>query len=561
MFRAATTSTSPKIVFTADVKLDQHEFSGSGFSIVLTSSYSGKAAGLRINRDGPAANIVQWSDWTSSSYSELAPILADDGMTNTIVNQWLTVELTSERQSSSTSKLSVTLRKKDGTVIYINNQSFTIPIDGDYIGLRMNGSDSVNSVFVDNIVFNVAPGVPTDSGSTETNFTNYVFTYVNEFGEEGAPSPVSRTVQIGEGITVLVTFPIESLDSGYSLTNKRLYRAVTSSSGTDYQFITEEAVNTTTYSDSKRDEELGEVLETVDWDLPPSDGHSILALPNGIMVMASKNQICPSVINRPHTYPIPYRLNTESDVVALGAIDAGIVVGTKTYPYIVVGSDPANLSMAKFEQQQACVSKDSMVTIRGYGVIYASPDGLVAINGAGGLSLITEPYFSRKEWQAIGPQNLIGFAHDDRYFGFIDGASVGFIFDPRQLGNGLTWINYNTQAGFSDPMSDKLYLVQSGTLKAWDEGTGKLTYTWRSKQFKLPRAGNFRAAQVRGDDYSSITFKVYSNRNPSPLYTKIITSESEFVLPDVASTYLELEVVGTSAVRDVQIAEEMEELT
>lgn len=563
MYRAAGTNISPKVVLSFDCYIDTPGDAGVGPSVLLFSTASGQGAGLRFNPENiPAINIVRWNGWNNAVYSQIQEVTA--GPLNNLEDVWLTCDLVAERTSPTTANLTVSLRTKDGATTFIDNQTYEIPTDGDYIGFRYNASSNMNDSFwLDNVSFIVTPGVPNNTtGAISTNFTNYVFTYVNELGEEGPPSPVSRVVQVGEGVTVTVTLDVSDPDSEYGIVSKRLYRAVTGEGTTEYQFIEELDLDDAEYSDTKKDEDLGEILITVDWDLPPSDGHSIIALPNGIMMMASKNQIVPSVINRPHAYPQPYRLNTDSDVVAIAAIDSTVVVGTETSPYVVVGSDPANLSMTKFEQRQACVSKRSMVSIRQYGIIYASPDGLVAINGAGNLTLITEPYFTREEWQAIEPEKIIAFAHDDRYFAFFDGEVRGFIFDPRQLGNGLTWLSRSVFTGHSDPLTDRLYIVNgAGEFFIWNEDDeNPIDYIWKSKVFQLPRPANFSAAQVRADNYEDLTFRLYVNQAATATYTKDVTSEMEFVLPDIAATNVEVRLDGTSPVRFVQIAEDMEEL-
>ena len=91
---------------------------------------------------------------------------------------------------------------------------------------------------------------------------------------------------------------------------------------------------TATYEDTLTDAQLGEVLESTGWDLPPDDLEGILALPNGIMVGFRRNQLCLSAQNRPHAWPPLYRLNTDTDIVGIANVDTTVVIGTKSFVYV-----------------------------------------------------------------------------------------------------------------------------------------------------------------------------------------------------------------------------------
>jgi hypothetical protein len=138
------------------------------------------------------------------------------------------------------------------------------------------------------------------------------------------------------------------------------------------------------------------------------------------MVGFRANQLCFSVQNRPHAWPVGWRLNTDTAIVGIGAVDTTVVVGTRSFPYIASGVDPSAFSMAKLEVQQACVSKRSVVPILGLGVVFASPDGLVAVLGPGQVRNLTEETFTREQWQALAPETIIAASHDNVYHFFYD---------------------------------------------------------------------------------------------------------------------------------------------
>lgn len=413
--------------------------------------------------------------------------------------------------------------------------------------------------------------------------TAYVYTWINELGEEGPPSPVSTVIEKSNGLRTTISGindPTSQQQTDYGLTNtafgtKRLYRAATGGAGeTNFFFVTDIDYGTTTYIDNVEDFSLGETLQSMIWETPPTDGHSIISLPNGITMLASKNEVYPSVQNRPHAYPADYALATDFDVVGLGAIDTTVVVLTEANPYLIFGSDPALLSMSKLEIAQGCVSKKSIAHIEGFGVIYASPDGLVVINGATAPTIVTKDFFTREQWQALVPSSIKAYVHDSRYIFFYDTGSVkgGYLFDFRANGTGLVKLDLTQQtgynnavtAGYSDPLTDIFYYVHTSNLLAsWNTSASKLIYRWKSKVYQMPLPITVQAAQVRASSFGSgITFKAYADG--TLFYTKTITTNIEFVLPKLTTEgarELQFELTGTGTVLQTELAETMEELT
>ncbi|MGI0011623.1 MAG: hypothetical protein ACREAE_09515, partial [Nitrosopumilaceae archaeon] len=459
-------------------------------------------------------------------------------------------------------------------------KTYTFTSVGNYFGFRTDPVNTGVNSFVDNV--SLSTNVPT----TDARTTSYVYTWINELGEEGPPSPASPLLTISSGFTTVIsniTDPSSTDQIDYGLNNfelgtKRLYRASTGAEGqTDFLFVTDVDYGITTHTDITTETALGEVLESTDWIIPPADAHSVLSLPNGITVMASKNDVCPSVQNRPHAYPDDFKLSTDYDIVGLGAIDTTVVVLTKANPYIVVGSDSSQLSMAKLELPYGCSSKRSIASLKGFGIIYASPDGLVSINGTG-VNLISDQFFTREQWQALVPTSIFGFVHDDRYFFFYDTGvtKAGYIFDPKDDGNGLTkldlsvhtglTINNAVTAAYSSPLTDTLYYIHTDNkLTIWNShaSTG-LQYNWRSKVYKTFYPFTPQAAQLKSRSFGlGVTLKTYVD---NVLHiNQSVNSNREFVLPSIASSEganeYEAELIGTVTIESIEIAETMEELS
>ena len=97
---------------------------------------------------------------------------------------------------------------------------------------------------------------------------------------------------------------------------------------------------------------------------------------------------------------------------------------------------------------------------------------------------------------------------------------------------------------------------------AWDRNAAApIAYTWRSKLFELPRPASFAACQVRADDYSALTLSIYADGDAAPVHVQSVDDGHEFHLPDFyACRTLEVQLSGTSRVRRVELAEDVEEL-
>lgn len=523
--------------------------------IVLLADEKGVGQGLRFDT---IASLINTSAWTS-------PASAVSTVTN--ANQ-IDVAFTCNLQITKVSGniytvTGTSVRKDTGAVIAVF-PSFQINAAGGFIGFRgwATSGDS-RKVNIDNVAITVSASVASDTVVEDEVATAYSYTLVNSLGDESAPSPPTETIIKSSATFVKIITPTTAPAGNYGITKKRLYRLASGSNSTEFLLVKEMPFSTASYLDERADSVLGEVMEpTEDWVIPPADAHSIVALANGITAMASKNQLLLSPIGRPHTYPTEFRLSTDYPIVALGVIDADIVVLTQAGIYIASGTDPARYSMAKIEYPQGCVSKRSVASMAGFGVVYASPDGLVAI-GRGAPDVITKHVWSQAAWRSINPSSLIGIVHDGRYYGFwkVDDANKGgFVFDPRQPEKGITRLSLCADAVYQDPSSDKLYVVTGASLMQWEGGSSGLRYTYREKVNMATYPVNLSCARVRALDYDDLIFRLYYD--DVLVQETAVFSEEEFVLQgnSVANRTWYRELEGSSEVRGWQISDSMSTL-
>lgn len=558
---------------------------------VMNVACNAEGAGLRVsyryssNGGSNKLWIMKATQWGAWHYRAVIQEL-DVG---TILSTGVTYTLEVTAVTNSDSSKTVTARIMQASSEIATTTATSVFSDGDYCGFANGTPNDAQPSFITQYS-NFYVRASGSLGYVPSNLaTSYVYTFVNDLGWESAPSPVSATIVRPDGVSVAVvtaTAIPSGVSSAYQIETKRIYRAVTGNTGTDFLFVAEIALATASYSDTLTDAALGESLESDDWDLPPDDLKGLIALPNGILAGFRRNQLCFSVQNRPHAWPGVYRLNTDTDIVAIGNIDTTVVIGTESFPYLAIGSDPAAYSMTKLEVPQACVSKRSLAYLTGIGVVFASPDGLIAVAGNGIVRNLTKNTFTRRQWQALRPTSILGVAHDDSYFFWyetaVSGERGGYVLDAGQDGFGLVPLSFHATAAHADPLTDALYLVlddsdepdsvylptsstqptPTGTqIHMFDSptGSGAMRYQWRGKLHLLPRPTTFMVAKVEAQDYTNLVMKLYADG--VAFYEDSPVNDEPFTLPAV-DTYreFEIELIGTSRVRQVQVAEQVEEL-
>lgn len=524
------------------------------------SATSGKGVVVRIDRT--ATNTLRIRVGQPFGYGYLALTATTDVTTSAFT---LTSDVTATfylNRSQYPNKWTLSLEQGTTVVNYSGTLANNITYPTGYIGfsgVQTSGSKEFN---IRNIEF-------ASSASEDADATEYVVTWISTkdgLDEESGPSPPSGLVFMSPGGSITISNiadPTSTQITEYNITKKYLYRAVTGSAGTVRQFVDEISLGTTTYTDNTETSDLEPTfLESDNWELPPTNGRYITALPNGIMLIASGRDICPSVQYKPHTYPLDYRLAVDGDVVGIAHLtstsyrpnEATAIVLTTTGAYILTGSASDSLVLSKIAGAYGCASPKSVCVSRQYGVTYSSPDGLITITSQGAVNL-TEKFITRKQWQTDYKYNeIIGTWHNELFIGFF-GSGDGFIFDPRS-DTGISKFTYDARHIFLDQERDELFFIDStGSVREWEGSTAPLTYTWKSKLFKLPYPTFFEYAQVDG---YPVTLKLYNNG--TLYFTKSVTDEKEFVLPPEVCSNFEFQLEGSSTVRSVQFSDEVMEL-
>jgi len=390
---------------------------------------------------------------------------------------------------------------------------------------------------------------PAEDGTEEDRI--YVYTYVSAYGEEGPPSDPSTSITWGPGQTVdLTTLGVPT--GNYNITKKRIYRSLTTSDGTFFYLLTEQSVGTTAYNDDVNSDSLATTLATTEWVMPPTDLFGLCSMPGGIMAGFSGKNVCFCEPYQPHAWPIAYRLTVDDDIVGGGVFGNSLLVTTENHTYVVTGSEPGSMIIERLEISQSCMSKRGMADM-GDGIVYPSPDGLMIV-GVGGIENLTRKLLTRDQWNDYSPATLNGFAHDGRYYGFYD-DSAGFILDLTT--GSLIDLDFYATAGYSDPLTDTLYLVVEDEIVSY--GTGEnLTAVWKSKTFLADKPLHIGVGQVIARRYpvrveffiDEISRKVINVMNDTPF----------FFPPGVLGRKFAAKITTTNIVERVSVAQNAGEL-
>ena len=365
---------------------------------------------------------------------------------------------------------------------------------------------------------------------------SYVYTWVNEFGEESAPSLPVLGSGDANGVWTIgnITIPPDLGVDYPDYTKKYLYRTLSGGSSNFYR-VAEVPLNDLTYVDDRH--VLSDVvltnnlaLESTYWQPPPENLQGWVAMPNGFLIAFDKpvdddnvdplkrvkvkgNNIYMCEAYHFHAWPPQFKYATETTIVGLGVVGQTCVVCTQGYPATVTGIKPSSCSFTKARSGEPCLSRGGIVSSP-QGVVYPSQNGLVLV-GAGGISNVTEQVITREDWlKGFAPQYLRAVRYQNGYLAlrmFPTGAvppRSGFYVDPTSLRVALTeFSDFGDVLNFDvDFWSGEVFLIKSGQIYQWDpppDPPDDMTFMpvrWKSKEFQFPYPENFGAYAIHWDD-------------------------------------------------------------
>lgn len=427
------------------------------------------------------------------------------------------------------------LSKQDATAaLQSDGLSITYSIDQSVAAFAQTVATGSVTKSSDTVFYPEVPQITADPeslGARQTRF--YVYTYVNDWGWESPPSPVSNQADALQASTVTISGFAAPPAGNYAINRIRIYRTQTGESGaTEFFFLREIAIGTATTTDDNRT--LGEVLPTTTWLPAPDDLSHLTAGWNGMLFGISGGGLRPSEAYVPYAYPLQYEiLPPDSKAVALGVFGQALLALTTGRPLLVSGSSPDSLDQQALEMPQACIAPRSVASM-GAGVAWASNDGLCWY-GQGGARILTAGILTREQWLALNPASMIGCMVEGLYFGSYDDGSgrKSFMIDPINP-TGVYFIDTGFTAMHFDELQDQLYVLTGTSVQRWDAASTYMTTVARSKEFRLPRPEGLGWLEVTADAYP-VTVRVDCMNLPAGEVTKLTTIDPRLTAPTPTS--------------------------
>lgn len=371
------------------------------------------------------------------------------------------------------------------------------------------------------------------TGSATTRF--YCYTFLSQYGEESAPSPISASVtgkvddtwsitamdtaplnsgigssvgnvftataypwlRVGDAVTVNSIARTVTVVSGNTFTfdgatytagpgvawarvtpwntasmTKNLYR--TSGSTGAFQLVNNAtiAAATTTYSDTYTDAVIaGDDLISTGWVPPPVGLRNLCLHPSGSLCGFVGNLFCASEPLQPHAWPTAYQLSSGYNGVGMAVFGSTVVMATAGQPFVVTGVEPASMTGEDVQGMYPCLSKRSVFSI-GNAVLYSSLHGMVQV-GVQGVGIFTDPWYTKDEWKDLNPATMIcTTAYGRIYVLYTSTAGLqSLIVFDGPL---LTAVDGNSVAGselYADATTGELYITKSDGISLWDDPT------------------------------------------------------------------------------------------
>jgi len=277
---------------------------------------------------------------------------------------------------------------------------------------------------------------------------------------------------------------------------KRIYRTV--GTGGDFLFVAEISVANTTYTDAVVADDLGEILPTIDSQLPPKNLIALTSLPNGCLVGISGNELCFSDPYQPYSWPLRNRYTFSGVGIDLVAAGNSVIVLTDTFPILFTGSDPEAMSPSVMQTYAPCATKRGVVDVGG-GAMYPSYDGLW-LAAPGRVEKLTTRLYREEEWKQLNPETFVsGFADGQYYARYrADAASFIWVFDTAES-DSVVRVEQDASHLLRNDVDGELYVALGDKVYRWDTNVNqRYTSDWVSSEVQLPMPMNFSIAQVHG---------------------------------------------------------------
>ena len=374
---------------------------------------------------------------------------------------------------------------------------------------------------------------------------SYMYTYVNIFGEESAPSPVSTQLTIKDGDSVTLTGLLPPPD-GYGIVEIHIYRTATAyrddrvkeqEALTDFLKVAEIPAVQTSHVDSLMEKYLGPVNNTREGRVPPKDLRQIRYMRGtGVLTGVTNNEVHFSAAYQPHNWPAEYDMTLPYNIVNMVTVDDYVMVSTDGYPYVIEGGPSCEPRKCRPAQDAdiplpdiSCGYPNSAIATP-FGMLYSSKDGLVLLKPNATFDIITSDWFSTEDWIKIRP-DTVRLAYWRGYIVCVtDVVSFmleidGNTYSDYELGT-LTTISDKPVDMITSSTGELLMLDSDRLVYHWNAGDKLREYMWESRELDLGGEYSPTSAKVRTQ---GTTFKLLTPY-PDLAYERYVSDETPFRL-------------------------------
>ena len=258
-------------------------------------------------------------------------------------------------------------------------------------------------------------------------------------------------------------------------TKVRVYKVITGMEEGRIQFVYEldaSSVGAGGFSFTVKDEDAGEIMPEIE--APPEDLSCIHDVPGAFYVGFSPSApktVCFSDIDLLYSWPVAYRYDVADNLVALAVTSNTVFALTDGWPYVLSGTAPESMAVAKLAGPAACVSPRGVCVYRN-AVYYVGNQGLMTIYNSADAGTVcqnlTDKIFTKDQWLAYNPSSCVMGQFDGAlvlFFTLADGSHKALSIDLME--NSAVAVTTHDEAASClcvDNREDKLYYVREGGL-------------------------------------------------------------------------------------------------
>lgn len=419
----------------------------------------------------------------------------------------------------------------------------------------------------------------TTEPAKDVSEVSYMYTFKNNLGEEGGPSPASNDVlkQDAEGVVALTGFYTPSFE--YSVTTICVYRRETGfltgnesveNPSTDYYLVAEYPVATRDVTDTAPIIQLGRALWTMGVEEPPRKLTNITAIGGTMALVASVgNKLYFSKAGQPWNWPRSQEMTLDDNIIDIVDQNGALYVLTTGSPYIVQGDGGCDerqcrvVTKLEYNMPLIACATGSGALATPFGVIYASNEGLIQLVANAAPKVLTDEFYTVEQWQSLRPDTTrLGYSNG-MLFCVTDAESMVIFLNTLSYQNHtlnrLITIS-DRPVAMTEMGNGGLMMLENNATWQWGAGDTLREYHWRSEAINA--GGNLVFASAQALQHNGVAKYTVMCDNDAYTFELVGKTSALQRLPRMGRhIYWWLDIKGTAEVDWVALASSHNALT